>query len=227
MTLIEHFGCFSCHPIWILELLWSAHDKFLQCIIRDYSDTGGHFGDVDWSARLLHVHWLCTKIRANCRNEATILSSCRLLHVSILAARKFLKIIRSSILLTHLMWFFSATERPFHRLSWSQDWRVFLDVVWYLQLEFCMEWCHLAKSTYKETNQKQVCKGDHVVIPEQYILFLMKCWEINRYQESVHYFSDWSESMIMTNWLKIGISQPVTWINHSNIWDFHIFCNYR
>lgn len=74
----------SRHSIWILELFWSDHDKLFQCIIRDHSDTGWDYGDVNWGARLLHVYRLCTEVCANRWESATVLSGCRLLHVSLL-----------------------------------------------------------------------------------------------------------------------------------------------
>lgn len=47
---------YSCHFIWILELFRCDNDKLLQCTIRHPADSAWYSGDVNRSARLLHVH---------------------------------------------------------------------------------------------------------------------------------------------------------------------------
>jgi len=44
------------HTLWILELFRSTDDKFCECFVGHFADTGRYCGDGDRSARLLHVH---------------------------------------------------------------------------------------------------------------------------------------------------------------------------
>lgn len=73
---------FSCHPVWILELLWSADDKLFERIVGYPANISWNFGDVNWGASLLHVFGSCTKISPSCWKPAPLLSRWGLLHVS-------------------------------------------------------------------------------------------------------------------------------------------------
>lgn len=73
---------FSCHPVWILELLWSVDDKLFERIVGYPSNISRYFGDVNWGASLLHVLGSCTKISPSCWKPASLLSCWWLLYVS-------------------------------------------------------------------------------------------------------------------------------------------------
>lgn len=47
VILLTMIMIFSCHPVWILELLWSADDKLLERIVGYPSNISRYFGDVN------------------------------------------------------------------------------------------------------------------------------------------------------------------------------------
>lgn len=51
------------------------------------------------------------------------------------------------------LFLFVWIERPYHPSSYVPVWPVFSDVAWYSAPVSYMEWCHLAKSTYKSNTQ--------------------------------------------------------------------------
>lgn len=83
---IQNFVPLFCsrHFIWLLELLWCHNNWFSQCIVRSVTNMCWSFCNVNRSARLLYVHWFCTRSSKIGRCSTIMVSCCSLLRVSCL-----------------------------------------------------------------------------------------------------------------------------------------------